>query len=50
MVDLVGPQEGFAMSLYVKAVGHNEQAAEENWASALDAVVALLRSKDLVLA
>jgi hypothetical protein len=50
MVDLTGPQEGFAMSLYVKAVGHNEQAAEENWASALDAVVALLRSKDLVLA
>jgi hypothetical protein len=50
MVDLVGPQEGFAMSLYVKAVGHNEQAAEENWASALDAVVALLRSRDLVLA
>ncbi|MCU1247222.1 MAG: hypothetical protein JWQ49_251 [Edaphobacter sp.] len=50
MVDLTGPQEGFAVSLYVKAAGHNEQAAEENWASALDAVVAVLRSKDLVLA
>jgi hypothetical protein len=47
MVDLTGPQEGFAVSLYVKALGHDTQAAEENWASALDAVVALLRSKDL---
>ena len=50
MVDLTGPQEGFAVSLYVKAAGHNEQAAEENWAAALDAVVAVLRSKDLALA
>jgi hypothetical protein len=47
LVDLTGPQEGFAVSLYVKALGHDRQAAEENWASALDAVVALLRSKDL---
>ena len=50
MVDLTGPQEGFAVSLYVKAAGHDQQAAEENWASALDAVVAVLRSKDLALA
>ena len=50
MVDLAGPQEGFAVSLYVKAVGHDASSAEEHWASALDAVVALLRSKDLVLA
>jgi hypothetical protein len=50
VVDLAGPQEGFAVSLYVKALGHNEQAAEENWASALDAVVAVLRSKEFVLA
>jgi hypothetical protein len=49
MVDLTGPQEGFAVSLYVKAAGHNEQAAEENWTSALDAVVAVLRSKEFVL-
>jgi len=51
MVDLAGPpQEGFAVSLYVKAVGHDALSAEANWASALDAVVALLRSKDFVLA
>jgi hypothetical protein len=47
MVDLTGPQEGFAVSLYVKAVGHDAQTAEENWASALEAVVALMRSKDV---
>jgi hypothetical protein len=49
VIDLTGPQEGFAVSLYVKAVGHDPQAAEENWATALDAVVAVLRSKDLAL-
>jgi hypothetical protein len=47
MVDLTGPQEGFAVSLYVKAVGHDAQTAEENWGSALEAVVALMRSKDV---
>ena len=47
MVDLAGPQEGFAVSLYVKAVGHDAQTAEENWGSALEAIVALMRSKDV---
>jgi hypothetical protein len=50
MVDLTGPQEGFAVSLYIKAAGHDAPSAEANWASALDAVVAVLRSKDLALA
>jgi hypothetical protein len=50
LVDLTGPQEGFALSLYVKALGHDPGAAEENWAAALDAVVALLRNKDLSFA
>jgi hypothetical protein len=49
LIDLTGPQEGFAVSLYIKALGHDSQTAEQNWASALDAVVALLRSKDLAL-
>ncbi len=48
LVDLTGPQEGFALSLYIKALGHDAQAAQENWAAALDAIVALLRSKDLI--
>jgi hypothetical protein len=47
LVDLAGPQEGFAVSLYVKAVGHDPQAAKETWAAALDAIVTLLRSKEL---
>src|ERR1700722_9509613 len=47
VVDLTGPQEGFAVSLYVKALGHDEPATATNWSSSLDAVVALLRSKDL---
>jgi hypothetical protein len=47
LLDLAGPQEGFAVSLYVKALGHDPHSAEKNWGSALDAVVALLRSKDL---
>lgn len=47
MIDLNGPQEGFAISLYIKALGHDAEAAEQNWASALDSVVALMRSKEL---
>jgi hypothetical protein len=47
VIDLTGPQEGFAVSLYIKALGQDSPSAEQNWASALDAVVALLRSKDL---
>lgn len=50
LVDLTGPQEGFALSVYVKALGHDLQSAEQNWAAALDAIVALLRSKDLSFA
>jgi hypothetical protein len=48
LVDLAGPQEGFAISLYVKALGHDAHAAETHWAAALDGVVGLLRAKDLV--
>lgn len=47
LVDFSGPQEGFAISLYIKALGHDQQNAEDNWASALAAVVALLRGRDL---
>jgi hypothetical protein len=47
MIDLTGPQEGFAVSLYVKSLGHDTSTAEQNWASALDSVVSLLRSKEL---
>lgn len=47
MVDLTGPQEGFAISLYVKALAHDADEAKQVWAAALDSVVALLRGKDI---
>ena len=47
LVDLTGPQEGFAISLYVKALGPDAYSAKQTWASALEAVVALLRGKDI---
>jgi hypothetical protein len=46
-LDLETAQQGFAFSLYVKALGDDPQAALEEWSAALDAVVALVRSKDL---
>jgi hypothetical protein len=46
LVDLEGPQQGYAISLYVKALGVDEEAARREWALALDAVVALVRSKE----
>jgi hypothetical protein len=46
-LNLGGPQQGYAWSLYVKALGENPQAAWENWGTALDAVVALIRGKEL---
>jgi hypothetical protein len=48
LVDLEGPQEGYAVSLYVKALGTDGHEAGERWAAALEAVVTLVRSKELV--
>ncbi len=47
LLDLAGPQEGFAISLYIKAVGPDEKTAVATWSSALESTVAVLRSKDL---
>ena len=46
LLDLDGPREGFAVSLYVKALGPSPLAAWKEWAAALAAVVALIRGKD----
>ena len=46
LVDLTGPQEGFAVSLYIKALGSDPHTASANWAAALESTVALLRSKE----
>jgi len=47
LVDLEGPQQGYAFSLYIKALGADPHAALEAWAAALEAAVALVRAKDL---
>jgi len=49
-VDLSGPQEGFSISLYIKALGHDPETAQSHWATALTDVTALLRSKAFALA
>lgn len=48
LIDFDGPRQGYAMSLYIKALGADAQVAVENWASALEAVTALIRSKDFL--
>jgi hypothetical protein len=45
-VDIEGPQEGFAVTLYVKALGSDSAHAQYNWSRALEAVTTLLRSKE----
>jgi hypothetical protein len=47
LVDLDVPQEGYAVSLYIKAIGDTPQEALHEWATALEAVVALVRGKGL---
>jgi hypothetical protein len=47
-VDFGTPQQGYAISLYIKAVGVDAPAAMQEWAHALSAIVALVRSKDLL--
>ena len=47
-IDLEGPQEGYALSVYVKALGPDQPTAFEQWSNALDAVVALVRGKDFI--
>ncbi len=47
LLDLTTPQEGFSISLYLKAVGSTAAEARSHWSSALDAVIAILRTKDL---
>jgi hypothetical protein len=47
LVDLEGPQQGYAVSLYVQTVGVDAQSAWEEWGASLGDVVALLRGKEL---
>jgi hypothetical protein len=47
-LDFTPPQEGFSISLYIKALGPDPAAAKANWAAALEDVVTLLRGKDFI--
>jgi hypothetical protein len=47
VIDLDGAQEGYAVSLYVKALGHDAQSASDEWGAALEAVVAVIRGREL---
>lgn len=46
MVDLGAPLEGFATTLYVTSLGADAETASKRWASALEDVVDLLRSRE----
>ena len=47
LLDLTGPQEGFAITLYIKALGHDPGTAQQHWSAALEAIILLLRAKDI---
>ena len=47
LLDLTTPQEGFTLSLYLKAAGATAAEARAHWSAALDAVTAILRTRDL---
>jgi hypothetical protein len=46
-IDLNGPFEGFAITLYITALGPEPDIAHRRWELALEDVVALLRGKEL---
>lgn len=50
LIDLSGPQEGFAVTLYIKAAGHDTATAHEYWGAALHDTAALLRSRAFAVA
>ncbi len=47
LLDLNGPLEGFAFTLYVTALGPEPEIAHRRWELAMDDITALLRGKDL---
>jgi len=47
LLDLNGPLEGFAVTLYVTALGPEPEIARRRWELALEDTVALLRGKEL---
>lgn len=48
MFDVDSALEGFAVTLYLRAVAHDAAIAVERWSAALDDITVLLRGRDLV--
>lgn len=46
LIDFGDPQEGYAVSLYIKGAGSDTAHATDEWGTALSEVVKLLRSRD----
>jgi hypothetical protein len=47
LLDLEQPQEGYAVSLYVKALGPDRESVVQAWSTALVDVVSLIRAREL---
>ena len=47
ILDINGPLEGFAITLYITALAPEPEIARRRWELAMDDIVTLLRSKDL---
>lgn len=47
MFDFEGTLEGFAVTLYVRALGHDASIAVDRWSAVLDDITVLLRGRDL---
>jgi hypothetical protein len=47
MLDLNGALEGYAVTLYVTALGPDPEAASHAWVAALEDIVSLLRAREL---
>lgn len=47
LLDLNGPLEGFAITLYITALGPEPDVARHRWELAMDDTISLLRGKDL---
>jgi hypothetical protein len=47
LLDLNGPLEGFAVTVYLTALGPEPEIARRRWEMAMDDMVSLLRSKEL---
>jgi hypothetical protein len=48
LTDFGAPRQGLAITLYVKAAGHDEGEAYQRWTAALESVVAIVRARNFM--